>query len=166
MIARITASCGFPFLWVENPEWLRFVREFIPNAVSPSRRVLTNRLIHDEVKLYRAMAKLDCNGQNSTLQYDGWTGINNHHFLVFQMSSSNRTIHTVCVIDTSGERKTAELLLEKLGAVKKDVEKKWGVVVVAITGDASGESLRARKDFIKSSPHLLAPDCYAHQVGI
>ncbi|KAF8876093.1 ribonuclease H-like domain-containing protein, partial [Infundibulicybe gibba] len=142
MIARITASCGFPFLWVENPEWLRFV------------------------KSYRAMAKLDCKGQNSTLQYDGWTGINNHHFLVFQMSVSNRTIHTVCVIDTSGERKTADLLYQKLRNVKEKVEAKWGVVVVAITGDASGESLRARKDLVRLSPHLLAPDCYAHQINL
>lgn len=39
-LARLTASAGLPFSWLENIEWLLFVDEFIPAARSPSRKVL------------------------------------------------------------------------------------------------------------------------------
>ena len=29
-VARLTASCGFPFLWVNDPEWWEFCAEFVP----------------------------------------------------------------------------------------------------------------------------------------
>jgi len=32
LMAHITASCGFPFLWVENLEWISFCNEFVPGA--------------------------------------------------------------------------------------------------------------------------------------
>jgi hypothetical protein len=56
-------------------------------------------------------------------------------------------------------------LVEKIRKVIELVEKDWCVVVVAVTGDASGESLRARKDLVIAIPQLLAPDCYSHQVS-
>ncbi|KAI0776272.1 hypothetical protein BD413DRAFT_527895, partial [Trametes elegans] len=48
-LARITASCGFPFTWVENIEWLDFCNDFLPEARNPSRRVLAHKLIPAEV---------------------------------------------------------------------------------------------------------------------
>src|SRR6267154_1393330 len=47
-VARLTASANFPIAWVENPEWLALLDEFIPSAISPTRKVLTNPIIPAE----------------------------------------------------------------------------------------------------------------------
>ncbi|KAI5994288.1 hypothetical protein EDC04DRAFT_3126530, partial [Pisolithus marmoratus] len=47
-IAWITASCGFPFSWVENLEWLGFLQEFIPQAEPIKHQSLANRWIPAE----------------------------------------------------------------------------------------------------------------------
>lgn len=73
-------------------------------------------------------------------------------------------MHTVQVVDVSAERKTAEHLKELVKDVIKDVEEEWGLEIVAITSDASGESRAARKRLVQEFPWLVAPDCYAHQV--
>ena len=44
-IAHLIASAGLPLSWVDNAEWIAFVEEFLPATKSPSRKVLTNRLI-------------------------------------------------------------------------------------------------------------------------
>lgn len=74
-------------------------------------------------------------------------------------------IHTLRVHDSSGESKTADKLLALLESVIKEAETDWGVRVVAVCTDASGESRKARRLLKVKFPHLVTPDCYAHQVG-
>jgi hypothetical protein len=71
----------------------------------------------------------------------------------------------VRVHDASGERKTAENLFQLMVEVIEQLRSEWGVTVVAFTTDASGESRKARKMLLACYPHLVCPDCYAHQVG-
>ena len=42
-LARLTASAGFPFYWVENVEWLRFCQRFVPGAKPIKRRTLSRQ---------------------------------------------------------------------------------------------------------------------------
>jgi hypothetical protein len=85
-IARLTASAGFPLSWVDNPEWIDFIYEFLPAAKSPSRKALTARLIPKIVEHYRQIAKDSSRGQNATIQADGWTASNFHHLLAFMIA--------------------------------------------------------------------------------
>jgi hypothetical protein len=85
-IARLTVSAGLPLSWVDNPEWIDFIRDFLPSARSPSRKTLTNRLIPAAAKSYQDMAKTAAQDQNVTLQADGWTGVNFHHLLAFMIA--------------------------------------------------------------------------------
>ena len=48
--------------------------------------------------------------------------------------------------------------------VLEHLQLEWKVTVVAFTTDASGESQRARKLLLAQFPHLVCPDCFAHQV--
>ncbi|GLB41919.1 hypothetical protein LshimejAT787_1005190 [Lyophyllum shimeji] len=83
------------------------------------------------------------------------------------MTTSNRTLHTVRVFDTSADRKTAVELIAKMKEVKELVESsEWNVTVIAVTGDAAGESRRARLDLGVLFPELLLPDCYGHQINL
>jgi hypothetical protein len=89
-IARLTASAGLPLSWVDNPEWIDFIHQFLPWAASPSRKVLTTRLIPRVAKSYRQTAKQSTKGQNATIQADGWTGSNFHHLLAFMIAVNKK----------------------------------------------------------------------------
>jgi len=143
-IACITASCGFPFMWVKNIEWLDFLDSFIPAATPISCCVLANRLIPAKIEKYCAAAKESTQGLEGTLQCDGWMGVNFHHFLAFMLTTAKCDVHTVRVYDTSTEWKTAVELLKKILKVKEHVETVWGIILVTVTSDALGESSQAR----------------------
>jgi hypothetical protein len=48
--------------------------------------------------------------------------------------------------------------------VIEEIETVWGITVIAFTTDASGESRKARRMLSEAKPHIVTPDCYAHQV--
>ena len=98
-IARLTASAGLPLSWVDNPEWIDFVHQFLPWAVSPSRKVLTTRLIPRTAKSYHQIAKGSSKGQNATIQADGWTGLNFHHLLAFMITVNKKVGFTFCCLE-------------------------------------------------------------------
>jgi len=129
---------------VDNAEWIGFIEEFLPAAKSPSRKVLTNRLIPAAVAEFRAAAKVAANGREATIQADGWTGVNHHHLIAFMITVDGK-IRTVKVHDASAERKTVEQLMVQLEDVIATVQDEWGAIVVAIVTDASGECRKARR---------------------
>ena len=47
------------------------------------------------------------------------------------------------MVDVSAERRTADHLKKMVKDVIKDVQEEWGLEIVAITSDASGESRAA-----------------------
>jgi hypothetical protein len=86
-VARLTASCGFPYSWVENPQWVAFCCEWIPGAIPIYRKALANRWIPQEVERYRDISKKEAVGTMATIQFDGWSGINSHHFVAFMITT-------------------------------------------------------------------------------
>ena len=84
-ITCLTASAGLPLSWVENPEWLNFCADFVPQAKSPSRKVLTRRLLPQTLAGFQAKAMQGANGKNATASCDGWTGENFHHYITFMI---------------------------------------------------------------------------------
>ena len=89
-LGRLTASAGLPFSWVNNPEWLAFLDEFIPAAVSPGRQTLSRRIIPKLVEELRTQVKKEVNGRNATIQADGWTGENHHHLIAFMVTVNSK----------------------------------------------------------------------------
>jgi hypothetical protein len=86
MVAHLMASTGLPFRWVENPKWHALCERFIPNAKSPSQKVLTQCLIPATLKTFKDAAKKQCQGLEGTVSYDGWTGGNHHHYIAFMVN--------------------------------------------------------------------------------
>lgn len=88
------------------------------------------------------------------------------HLIAF-MIVADTEVHTIKVVDASAERKDATTLL---GHVKDVLQllamPEWNVDVVAFTSDASGESRKARLMLRQELPHLVVPDCYAHQINL
>ncbi|GBE86226.1 hypothetical protein SCP_0901050 [Sparassis crispa] len=76
------------------------------------------------------------------------------------------TAYTVRVFDTTNEVKSANNLVRMLKTVIKVVEDEWGVIVIAVMSDCSGESRSARSILVRERPDLVAPDCYSHQINL
>ncbi|KAG2360241.1 ribonuclease H-like domain-containing protein, partial [Suillus spraguei] len=100
---------------------------------------------------------------DATLQCDGWTGENHHHLLGFMMTA-RRKLHTIKVHDASMDPHTAEELLKQILDAISRIETKWGASVIACTTDTSGESQKARCLLQEQLPHIVVPNCLAHQV--
>ena len=81
----LTASAGLPLSWVENLEWLNFCTEFIPQAKSLSRKVLTRCLLPRTLGELQSQAKQCASGKNATASCDGWTGENFYHYIAFMI---------------------------------------------------------------------------------
>lgn len=96
-IARITVSANLPLSWVDNPEVITFMDKYIPAANSPSRKVLTKRIIPKLVDELQNAAKKETRGKNATLQADGWTGGNHRHLVAF-MITADKKVWTRCFI--------------------------------------------------------------------
>ncbi|KAI9447555.1 hypothetical protein H4582DRAFT_1803117 [Lactarius indigo] len=89
-IVRLTASAGLPLSWVENIEWLDFCVEFLPHAKSPSRKVLTGRLLPRALADLQLRAKVKLSGKSATASCDGWTGENFHHYIAFMVMADQK----------------------------------------------------------------------------
>jgi hypothetical protein len=92
-LACITASCGFPFIWVENPVWRKFCANYIPQAPIISRNTLANQWIPHEVSRYRQQAIEQSKGSLVTIQCDGWTGVNSRHYIGFMVGTDKRQVN-------------------------------------------------------------------------
>ena len=162
-LSRVTAACGFLLSWVDNPEWIAFCDEFIPAARLPSHNTLSRRIIPNVAADFQAYACTDSKGHYGTLQDDGWTGVNSHHLLV-SMVAVNGKVHPIQVDNVSGDRKTAENIIQHLEQAMEELTTKWEIALVAIVTDASGEYHKAKKILQLKYPSLIILDCYVHQV--
>jgi hypothetical protein len=55
--------------------------------------------------------------------------------------------------------------LREIEEVYNKLKDEWGVVVVGLVTDASGEARKARRLFARKFPFLIVLDCYSHQVS-
>ncbi|KAI0693131.1 ribonuclease H-like domain-containing protein [Cerioporus squamosus] len=132
-------------------------------TIAPICKVLTQRIIPNQVVHFRGIAQKTCRGKLVTVQCDGFTASNRHHIVAFMITVGGR-VYSVRTFDTSTEPKTAEFLIRMMRQVIELVEKDWGARVIAMTSDCSGESRLARELLVRERPNLVGPDCYAHQV--
>ncbi|PPQ94510.1 hypothetical protein CVT25_014164 [Psilocybe cyanescens] len=141
-IGHLTASAGFALNWVANPEFIKLCKDFILGTKVPSWKVLTQRIIPSLLVKVCATVYSKVVGQNITLQCDGWSGINNHHFVAFIVTTYTELL-TVRVNDTTTNRKTAEHLLVQMEEVIVYTQVEWKAFPIAFTTDVSGESRKA-----------------------
>lgn len=89
-LARLTASAGLPLSWVDNPEWIGFVEEYVPHAQPFDRKALTNRIIPQLVASLRTKVRSEATGKFATIQADGWTGLNHRHLIAFMITADGK----------------------------------------------------------------------------
>ena len=55
--------------------------------------------------------------------------------------------------------------MKEIEEVYNKLKDEWGVTVVGLVTDASGEARKARRLFARKYPFLIVLDCYSHQVS-
>ncbi|KIO14642.1 hypothetical protein M404DRAFT_5864 [Pisolithus tinctorius Marx 270] len=123
-MTNITASCGFPFNWVENQAVRDFLDDLLPYASHLSSYQLTNHVIPQQASYYQQAAKDASKGCQGTLQTDNWAGINFHHLVAFMITIVRCKAHIVKVVDV-----TADYLNMLVKDVIKNVREDWGLLI-------------------------------------
>ncbi|KAF8642816.1 hypothetical protein AX16_009400, partial [Volvariella volvacea WC 439] len=95
----------------------------------------------------------------------GWTGANHQHLIAFMVTILEK-LYSVRVHDASNERKMAENLFKLFEEVVETLRKDWGVHVIAIVTDASGEGAKAWRMYKKKYKLVIVLNCYGHQVNL
>jgi hypothetical protein len=62
---------------------------------SPSRKVLTQRLLPWTLAELQTQAKERAKGRNATASCDGWTGENFHHYIAFMIAVEKEVRHCI-----------------------------------------------------------------------
>ncbi|KAF8596432.1 hypothetical protein BDV93DRAFT_563314 [Ceratobasidium sp. AG-I] len=86
--------------------------------------------------------------------------------VVASMITVDYQAHITHAHDVSASRKTANHLLSLVLDEIEYVEGQLGASIVAWCSDASGESRAMRSKLYALKPHLITPDCYAHQINL
>ncbi|KZT22970.1 hypothetical protein NEOLEDRAFT_1157439 [Neolentinus lepideus HHB14362 ss-1] len=138
----ITASPSFLLAWIENPEWLAFIEE------------------------WGVLSRLWGKGLEGTIQFDGWTGVNDVHIEAYELSA-NCEVQPMRVFDVSLQQKVAKVI--------RQVETEWMVIVIAVCSDAASKASKACRLLSHQQlaapeayqwPDIVVPDCYAHQINL
>ncbi|KAI0090050.1 ribonuclease H-like domain-containing protein, partial [Irpex rosettiformis] len=95
---------------------------------------------------------------DATLQCDGWSGGNFHHYTEFTM-----TVVIVALEDNSANRKTGDNLLAMIYDKIQYIEHHFDIRIVSFVSDSGGESKKARRLLATKQPDLVVLPCYAHQ---
>lgn len=74
-LCKLFVSCGFAWNAASNPEMHLFCEKWIPGSEVPDRRVLSGRVLDEEVERVEAKTKGRVEGKIATGISDGWKNI-------------------------------------------------------------------------------------------
>lgn len=74
-LCKLFVSCGFAWNGASNPEMHLFCEKWIPGSEVPDRRLLSGRVLNQEVERVEAKTKDRAEGKIATGMSDGWKNI-------------------------------------------------------------------------------------------
>ena len=86
----MTAANNWAFNWIYHPEVIDFLSNFVPQAKLPTRKTLSNRILDVSLADIRSTSMKRAKGLMVTLQTDGWTGGNHHHFQAYMITGGKQ----------------------------------------------------------------------------
>jgi hypothetical protein len=89
-VAKLVVAANLPLSVVDNLEFDKLRSKFIPGPKGVSRKVLSGRTIPGLNKAYRRKAIDEVRGNSATLQGDGWTSVNHHHFVAWMITTNGK----------------------------------------------------------------------------
>ncbi|KAF5368688.1 hypothetical protein D9615_010307 [Tricholomella constricta] len=164
-LCRLLVVCNIAWWAVENPYWRGFFNKWLPNALLPGRKELSDRVLNEEAdKVIREMLPQVKNGYG-TGQCDGWKNIAKTSLIASTMNVEYKP-YLLNVADISALHKTAENLLENILQEIKYATEILKIIVVAWCTDASAESAKMRRLLKARMPWIITLDCWCHQINL
>ncbi|KAJ6564768.1 hypothetical protein B0H19DRAFT_942310 [Mycena capillaripes] len=161
---RGTISANLPFRWTVDPEIIKLFLMFRSTAtdVMPSDRVLSGRLLDEEVVKVEKEVVRAVKGRYATTSSDGWKD-------KYSVTGVDITVdgksYLIDVIHTRGKKKDGESMCAAFCEHIDKAERETGCIVVCYVCDNDGGSQSGRKLLIILRPWLLGIACCAHQAS-
>jgi hypothetical protein len=74
-LCRVVVATGQSWNSIEHPEYVHFTNRWIPGAILPDRRILSGRILTEEVRKVEDRLVKRVQGKMGTGQCDGWKNI-------------------------------------------------------------------------------------------
>jgi hypothetical protein len=94
-LAKLVVGANLPLSVVDNLEFNILHQKFIAGSEGVSRKVLSSCVIPGLNKAYRKKAIDKVRGHPVTLQGDGWTSVNQHHFVAWMITANGKVLYSI-----------------------------------------------------------------------
>ncbi|KAK7440944.1 hypothetical protein VKT23_016720 [Stygiomarasmius scandens] len=159
-----SVSAKLPSLWVEDPEIIKLFLMFRSAAgdVIPSRKVLSERLLHEEYERVEAELKEELEGRSVTLTCDGVKDISKNSLMGVNVSAGFKP-HMVDLYDATEGGKDGNAMCIAFEKMIDKTEREYKCEVVALGTDNDGGSRAGHVKLGKLRPWVFEFPCVTHQ---
>src|SRR6266496_3074116 len=145
LLLDVTVSCGFAFLWIEDPAVKRLFCWLNPMITLPSRKVLSGRILKDAID--EVSTKLLDNAKNDlfgvTLIFDGWKNVAQQHIFDIILITSTGEMIIWKAINCGGNRGTANKIIRITQQLFTELDQE-NIKVNGLVTDSASENASAR----------------------
>jgi len=165
-LCKLFISTNTAWYAAENPSLHRFVHKWVGSeVVVQDRRILSGRVLDNEVKKVEEALAKKVRGKEATGQCDGWKNVAKSSVISTMMSVENEQ-YLIQTHDVTREAKTGEQLLKHVLEDKKLMEEKYGVVLIGWCTDNGPDGKKMRRLLQDLFSWLIVILCWAHQINL
>jgi hypothetical protein len=163
-LAKMFVCCNLPFALIEHPFFVEFIKTLRTTYNLPSRWILSETLIIQEVsRISLKINRIINEESNLTIAFDGWTNSTGKSVYDFCLITEERKEYLWCTKDYSDVSHTGEFFGDELIKIVKDIgPEKLGAVV----SDNAPDARVARRILCEKYPHILNIRCMAHCINL
>ncbi|CAB4443081.1 unnamed protein product [Rhizophagus irregularis] len=165
VLAKMFVCCNLPFALIEHPFFIEFVKTLCTTYNLPSRWVLTETLIIQEIfRINLKVNKIINEENNMTITFDGWTNSTEQSIYNYCLITEERKEYLWCSKNYSNvPHHTGVFLGEKIIKIVDDIGPERLATVVS---DNMPDACVAQRILCAKYPHILNIRCMAHCINL
>ncbi len=165
ILAKMFVCCNLPLSLIEHPFFIEFVKTLRATYLLPSRWVLSNTLLDQEIsRINIKIERIVDKEVNLTIAFDGWTNPTGQSIYDYCLITEERREYLWCSKNYSDipHHTGAFLGVE----IIKIVEKIGPEKLCAVVSDNAPDTCVAQRILCQKYPHILNIRCIAHCINL
>lgn len=164
-LAKMFVCCNLPFSLIEHPFFIEFIKILRTTYNLPSRWVLTETLIIQEISRITLKVKRIIDEENNlTIAFDGWTNSTGQSIYDYCLITEERKEYLWCSKNYSDvPHHTGTFLGNEIIKIIDDIGPEK---LAAVVSDNAPDARIARRILCEKYPHILNIRCMAHCINL
>lgn len=136
---RVWVAINASYYAADHPEVRMFFTKWV-GIKSPSRWLLQNRLLKNQMDSLELQMKAEIFGEEGTLSCDGWNNKKRQHLVTFLLNVKGKT-YPLDVIDSTAAYKGGAEAFQQISSVLTKLKETMGVIVVGLCTDNGADQV-------------------------